>query len=214
MGARTHRAGGLDLRAEGTGQALPLQETFRWAAGQGQMEQHHRRRWGQAEKLAAWLGQEALATLTEDQALALYRISGGARTAQFRTNPIAEVRDSLDFLLYDTIKLESRFAECAAADGAYKLAGAGKELASCLLCLREPGLFAPWRPYTERALRRLGMYPATLKQGHLGLGYLDLLDALQVVRQQLALADFRWVDSFCYTVGQSNRPAKRGAGIG
>jgi hypothetical protein len=178
------------------------------------MEQHHRRRWRQAGEWAAWLGQEALAILTEDQALALYRASGGRRTAQFRINPIAEVRDSLDFLLYDTIKLESRFAECAAADGAYKLAGAGKELASYLLCLREPGLFAPWRPYTERALRRLGMYPATLKQGHLGLRYLDLLDALQSVRQQLALGDFRWVDSFCYAVGQSNRPAKRGAGIG
>ncbi len=185
-----------------------LEAARRQAASQGQLERLHRKRWGPAGAMAAWLGQEALAALSKSQALALYRASGDTHSPQFRTNPIPDVRDSLDFLLYDTIALESRFAEFAAEDGSYKLAGAGKELASFLLCLREPGLFAPWRPYTERALRRLELYPATLRQGHLGLRYLDLLDALLRVRQQLRLADFRWVDSFCYTVGQSNRPAK------
>ncbi len=190
MGAGNPIAGRADLRAA----ARP------YAVDQGGLEQRHQQRWGQAGEMASWLGQEALAELTEAQALALYRASGGARTALFRTNPMAEVRDSLDFLLYDTITLESRFAEFAAEDGAYKLAGAGKELASYLLCLRVPALFAPWRPYTERALRRLELYPPTLKAGHLGLRYLDLLDALQRVRRQAGLADFRWVDSFCYVV--------------
>jgi hypothetical protein len=155
--------------------------------------------------MRAWLDQEALTGLTQEQALALYRASGGTCAAQFRSNPLAEVRDSLDFLLYDTIKLESRFAEFAAEEGAYKLKGAGKELASCLLCLREPGLFAPWRAYTERALRRLELCPATLKQGHLGLRYLDLLDALQRLRQRFGLPDFQWVDSFCYQQAQLQR---------
>jgi hypothetical protein len=126
--------------------------------------------------------------------------------AEFRANPLDDVRDSLDFLLYDTISLENRFAECAAADGAYKLSGAGKEWAAYLLCLREPELFAPWRTYTERALRRLGLYPKTLGDGHLGLRYLDLLDVLQAVRRSLALPDFQCVDSFCYLAARSGGP--------
>ncbi|MSQ06477.1 MAG: hypothetical protein EXR54_05685 [Dehalococcoidia bacterium] len=201
MSTSSHRTAQLDLQARSG-----LEAALRQVADQGQLEHLHQERWGQTGTMAAWLGQEALAGLSESQALALYRASGGTHTAQFRTSPIADIRDSLDFLLYDTISLESRFAEFAAEDGFYKLAGAGKELASFLLCLREPGLFAPWRPYTERALRRLEMYPATLRQGHLGLRYLDLLDALQRLRQQLGPADFRWVDSFCYTVGRLPKP--------
>jgi hypothetical protein len=42
------------------------------------------------------------------------------------------------------------------------------------------------------------MYPDTLQQGHLGLRYLDWLEVIQKVRQQLGVADFRAVDEFCY----------------
>ena len=88
-----------------------------------------------------WLQQEELLTLTTDQAMELYRASGGRDAAQFKTNAIEDIRDGLDFLLYDNIKLEGRFDECAAPDGAYRLAGAGRELPSYLLCLSNPSLF-------------------------------------------------------------------------
>ncbi len=135
-----------------------------------------------------------------DQALSIYRAGGGTRGRQFQTNPIEEIRDSLDFLLYDTITLEGRFQECASEQGAYRLAGAGKEFTSFLLCLREPSLFGIWNAYVERALRVLDMYPPALGKGHLGLRYLDLLDALQEVKQLAGLTDFPAVDEFCYAV--------------
>ncbi|HEU0022323.1 MAG TPA: hypothetical protein VFR55_11715, partial [Dehalococcoidia bacterium] len=128
---------------------------------------------------------------------------GSRHSQDFKTNSIGEIRDSLDFLLYDTIKLESRFDECVSPGGAYQLAGAGKEFVSYLLCLREPGLFGLWNSQVERTVKFLGLYPATLSKGHWGLRYLDLLDALQRVRLQMGLVDFREVDRFAHWVARS-----------
>ena len=59
--------------------------------------------------------------LCMEQALVLYTASGGSKRDDFKSNPIAEIRDSLDFLLYDTVQLEGRFQECADGAGAFKL---------------------------------------------------------------------------------------------
>jgi hypothetical protein len=184
----------------GNPRQLALRESYRQAVAMGQLESYRRRRWGRAEEFAGWLAQTALPSLSMQQAMALYRASGGNRSGEFKTNPAEEVRDSLDFLLYDTIKLEGRFDECASDEGAYKLSGAGKEFMSYLLCLREPALFGIWNSHAERALRQWGLYPQTLKVGPVGIRYLDFLDALQRLRQQLGLADFRLVDEFAYWI--------------
>jgi hypothetical protein len=173
-----------------------LLEGFSKAAQGGQLERYRQRRW----ERAAVMAENALPDLSHDQGLALYRASGGNRVAQFRVNPIAELRDSLDFLLYDNIRLEARFDECAAEEGGYKLAGAGKEFVSFLLCLRDPGLFAHWNSNTERMLRVMGNYPPGLGRGRLGNRYMDLLDALQGLCIRTGLADFQQVDEFAYFV--------------
>ncbi len=186
-----------------------LAESYRQAKqaeGDGTLVRYWKRRWQRAEEMATWLSEAALPSLTLEQELALYRASGGNQSKDFAANPLTEVRDALDFLLYDSITLEARFNECVSAAGAYKLAGAGKEFVSYLLCLRQPTLLAAWNPAAERSLRRLGLYPKTMARGHWGLRYLDLLDALQRVRAQYGLADYREVDEFCYFL--SRRAAK------
>ena len=146
-------------------------EAYQQTLRLGQLESYRQRRWQRSDEFSTWLDQSTLPSLTMEQTLALYRASGGGRTGEFKTNPIEEVRDSLDFLLFDTIMLVGRFDECASQEGAYNLAGTGN--------------------------------------GHLGLGYLDLLESLQPVRQQPGLADFRSVDEFAYALSQ---PAKRTGG--
>ena len=181
---------------------LHLLEDFSTAVRRGELDRYRERRWGKAETMAQWLAQESLTAMTTEQGIALYRASGGTRITQFRSNPIAELRDSLDFLLYDTIRLEARFDECADDEGGYRLAGAGKEFVSFLLCIRDPTLFGPWNSYSERMLRVLGRYPPALRKGRLGNRYMDLLDALQEVRSRLRLADYRQVDEFSYYVAR------------
>ena len=189
-----------------------LAEEFRVAEGGGELDTFRRRRWGDDGR-AGWLEQDYLPTLTEAEALTLYRGAGGRQSKRFGSNPIADVRDAVDFLLYDTVKLENRFEECAAETGGFGLAGAGKEWPSYLLTLREPTLFAPWSPHTERTLRRLGMLPPGLRNGHPGLCYIDLLDILAGIAHRAQLPDFRSIDEFCYlngrqksAAGQSRRP--------
>lgn len=178
---------------------------FHRAATEGELDQFRHRRWERADEYRAWLTEDALPSLTAQQAETLYRGAGGRKIARFRTNTIAEIRDVADFLLYDAIKLENRFEECAVETGGFGLAGAGKEWPSYLLALRDPGLFAPWSPHTERALRGLGMLPPGLRNGHPGLCYIDLLDALGHIAARTGLADFRAVDEFCYFNGRVRR---------
>lgn len=97
--------------------------------------------------------------------------------AEFKVYPIEEVRDSLDFLLHDTVKLEGRFSECTSAGGAYKVAG--KEFLSYVMRLPDPTLFAVWNSWAERALQFLGMYPEMPRKGDLERRYLEWLDTIQ-----------------------------------
>jgi hypothetical protein len=183
-----------------------IADNFRRADQGGELDAFRRRRWGNDGR-ADWLKQDHLASLTDAEATTLYRGAGGRQTKRFRTNPIAEVRDAVDFLLYDTIKLENRFEECATETGGFGLAGAGREWPSYLLTLREPTLFAPWSPHTERTLRRFGMLPAGFRNGHPGLCYIDLLDTLVVLARRMQLPDFRSVDEFCYLNGRTKNAA-------
>ena len=183
-----------------------LRRSYDNALQSGALDAFRKRRWTRAAEFAGWLEQDALASLQPQQALLLYRASGGRDTASFCANPIEELRDSLDFLLYDTIKLEGRFDECVNDGGAYKLSGAGKEFVTWLLCLRNPYLFGVWNSNAERMLRGMGAYPEAMRRGPMGIRYLDLLEALARVQFQVGLPDFIEVDSLAWL---STRPRRR-----
>ena len=190
-----------------TDRRLTLQQGYAEAAQAGVLSGYRKRRWGRSEEFAVWLEQPALGFLDRGQALALYRASGGRKTKAFSAFPIEELRDSLDFLLYDTIKLEGRFDECGAPDGAYTPLGAGKEFASYLLCLRQPRLLGVWNGNSERLLRRLGLETDTMKHGPIGIRYLDVLDALGRVGSEFGWADFLQVDELAYFVARVQQRA-------
>ena len=183
---------------------LEVRQAYREALSDGRLDAYVKRRWRRSEEFAGWLTQESLPILSLEQASALYRASGGRKSQEFRSNLIEDIRDSLDFLLFDTIGLETRFAECASTTGAYYLAGAGREFTSYAMCVADPSLFAFWGSHSENALRRLGAYPANFNKGHLGLSYLDLLNAFHAVRLRLGLTDFRAVDELAFLVTRKN----------
>ncbi len=187
----------------GGGPELPeLMHGYHRALDQGLLESYRKRRWSRCREFSRWLSQENLPDLSVDQAAAVFRASGGSRTAEYKANPIEEIRDTLDFLLYDDVKLEGRFDECAAEGGGFKLAGAGKEFASYILCLKEPALFALWNSNAERVLRRTNSLNARMKTGPLGIQYLDVLDCLSWLRDNLGLPNYMALDEFCYAVSR------------
>ena len=117
-----------------------LAQAYRQAEREGALARYWKRRWQRAAEMAAWLSEDELPSLTAEQGMVLYRASGGSRSKEFAANPATEVRDTLDFLLYDTITLEARFNECVADGGAYKLEGVGKEFVppTCSACDSRP----------------------------------------------------------------------------
>ena len=188
-----------------------LAQAYRETAQTGVLASYWKRRWQRNAEMAAWLSDAELPSLSEPQALALYRAAGGGKAREFAGNGLADITETIDFLLYDTITLEARFNECAAEGGAYKLAGAGKEFISYLLCLQQPTLLAVWNQAAERALRRLERYPKSMGAGHWGLRYLDLLDVTHRLRPEFGLADFREVDEFFYFITRRAAAAPRNA---
>ena len=164
---------------------------------------YRRKKWSRSAEFHQWLQEDTLPELKMEQALDLYRASGGRDAAGFKSNSIEEIRDGVDFLLYDNIKLEGRFDECAATEGAYRMAGAGKEFPSYLLCLSNPGLFAVWNANAEGLLKRAGLLSAGIERGPMGIRYLDLLEALNQVRARSGRHDFREIDELAY---QAARP--------
>ncbi len=200
-------ASGLSL------ERFQLAQAYRETAQTGVLARYWKRRWQRSAEMAGWLSQEELPGLTEQRALALYRASGGGKAREFAANGLTDIAETIDFLLYDTITLEARFNECVAEGGAYKLAAAGKEFISYLLCLKQPTLLAVWNQAAERALRRLDRYPRSMSAGHLGLRYLDLLDATHRLRPEFGLADFREVDEFFYFVTRRGAASTGGAAL-
>ena len=166
---------------------------------------YRRKKWLRSGEFCQWLKQEELLTLTKDQAIELYRASGGRDISQFKTNTIEDIRDGLDFLLYDNIKLEGRFDECAASEGAYRMAGTGKEFPSYLLCLSNPGIFGVWNANAETLLKQTGLLPSTIKRGPIGIRYLDVLGSLNQVRSRTGRQDFREIDELAYQTARVNR---------
>ena len=193
-----------DLRTQFT--PADLRRIHDEALEAGKLDAYRKRRWSGAAEFAGWLEQDTLTHLSSEQALRLYRASGGRDSTALSAIPIEEVRDSLDFLLYDTIKLEGRFDECVSPGGAYKLAGVGREFISWLLCLRNPALFCVWNGNAEKMLRRVGMFPAAMKRGPEGIRYLDLLEALGRLGSRAGLPDFIAVDE---TAWLAAKPIKR-----
>ena len=188
---------------------LNIIEEYRLARDDARLARRRELRWSRSDEFSDWLKQESLASLSMDQALTLHRAAGGGRSGEFKTNPIEDIRDTLDFLLYDTVKLEGRFEECAAVGGGFKLEGAGKEFVSYVLCLQQPGLLAVWNSYAERTLRRLGTLSRGMKTGPMGIRYLDMLEGLAQARFRLGLPDFRALDELCFAVAaRKTRPGR------
>lgn len=175
-----------------------LADAYQQSLENGLLDPYRKRRWARFREFSVWLDQESLTRLNIEQAAILFRASGGNRPAEFKANAVEEIRDTLDFLLYDEVKLEGRFDECAMEGGGFKLAGAGKEFISYVLCLREPSLFGIWNTNSERVLRRVGSRTAITQAGPLGIQYLDVLDGLAQLRNHIGLKDFRAVDEACY----------------
>ena len=167
-------------------------------------------RWDRIGQFQGWIQQSELAHLTLEQAQVLYSSSGGRKGKEFRANSLEEVRDSIDFLLYDPLSLDGRFSECVDPEGAYTLKGCGKSFVSYLLCVRYPQLFGHWSSYSDRSLSMLGMTRPKARKMAQGQGttYVQYLDLLWSVRKGAGMADFPELDRFLWWLAKEGKTGK------
>ncbi len=176
-------------------------------------------RWDRIGQFQGWLQQGALPDLSLDQAHLLYSASGGRKGKEFKANTLEEVRDSIDFLLYDPLSLDGRFSECVDPEGAYTLKGSGKSFVSYLLCVRYPQLFGHWSSYSDRSLSMLGMARPKARKMAQGQGttYVQYLDLLWSVRKAAGMVDFPELDRFLWWLakeGKARNPSGNGRDLG
>ena len=164
-------------------------------------------RWDRIGQFQGWLQQSALPHMTLEQAQTLYSASGARKGKEFKANSLEEVRDSIDFLLYDPLSLDGRFSECVDPEGAYTLKGCGKSFVSYLLCLRYPQLFGHWSSYSDRSLSMLGMARPKARKMAQGQGttYVQYLDLLWSVRKAAGMPDFPELDKFMWWLAKEGK---------
>ncbi len=172
-------------------------------------------RWNRIGQFQGWLQQSSLQHLTLEQAQVLYSASGGRKGKEFKSNSPEEVRDSIDFLLYDPLSLDGRFSECVDPEGAYTLKGCGKSFVSYLLCVRYPQLFGHWSSYSDKSLSMLGTARPKARKMAQGQGttYVQYLDVLWSVRKAAGMADFPELDRFLWWLsreGKARSPSENG----
>ena len=155
-------------------------------------------RWERAGEFQGWLNEATLQDLAFQQAKEIYRAAGGRKITEFNSNSIEEIRDAIDFLLYDPLSLEGRFSECVNRGSSCALGGSSKEFASYLLCIKDPQLLGVWSAYSERALAMLGLTIPKKRNLSPGTRYVQYLDLLWGLRRTTALADFQALDGFLY----------------
>jgi len=173
---------------------------FTEAMATGILDNYIKRTFGKASEFSESLEETQLHSLTTELSLSIYRASAGRKVGEFKKNSIEDIGDTIDFLLYDNIKLEGRFYECVSDFGSYKLLGAGKEFISYLLHIRDPSLFGMWNGSAEKSLKLLGWDTVNLKKGPWGIRYIDLLDMSYRIQSRFRLADLRSVDQFNHWV--------------
>ena len=156
------------------------------------------RRWQHAAEFRRWLEQDALRTLTLDQACLMYSACGGRKAKGFGSNALEEIREAFDFLLYDPLSLEGRFSECVTEGSAYELKGSNKAFISYLLCVKDPLLFGVWTPSSDKGLAMLGFITPKERSASPGTKYVRYLDLLWGLRRTAGMADFQELDRFLF----------------
>jgi hypothetical protein len=66
-------------------------------------------------------------------------------------------------------------------------------------------LLGVWNGNAERLLRRAGAYPESMKQGPIGIRYLEFLEALGRLRARMGFRCFAQVDELAYLLARSNK---------
>ncbi|MEE8442370.1 MAG: hypothetical protein V3S37_01360 [Dehalococcoidia bacterium] len=120
-----------------------------------------RRKWGKAETASELTKEESLAALTMEQADELYRSLPVTqrKRGEFLSNPLQEIRECIEFLLYGEVTYEIRVWEFLDEMGGYRLNGGDEPLAAALLCTRDPLLYGLVNTTVSRALRKMGIAP-------------------------------------------------------
>jgi len=142
---------------------------------------------------------EWVESLTEVQALELYRITGWGVMLYHRTfleNGFDRIKDALRYLLYGSDSIEGRFFNVVDNQGTHKLGGVEREFASFLLCLHDNQQYGTWNGLVDEGLRLLKMTPQRERGEHIGQIYAAIVDKLKEIQEMGQLPDLQFVDEF------------------
>jgi hypothetical protein len=171
---------------------------FRREDAKGGYEERRREWWGKLG-VKELITEEGIERLDPDAALWLYKNVGwGAKLypRSFLESGIDSIKKALKYLLYGADPVEKRFFHVVDSRGDLKLAGAAREFASFLLCMRDPKSFAIWNGAVDAGLKMLGFLPARTRGEHVGVTYTKICQACEDVRQRAGFADLQATDEF------------------
>lgn len=161
------------------------------------------KRWEDHGRWKEWIAPEKIDNLSDEELKTKffeYYNKGAGRhpfDARWRnkiTEDMAKFRETLKFLLDETIPLEHRLNEVLNSDGTYHINGMGKALVTSLLMDLNLDKYSTWNGKTEISLKVLGLMPNG--NGSFGEKYELIMDILTHIRDLSPNISFLEIDHF------------------
>ncbi|MDV2495789.1 MAG: endonuclease NucS [bacterium] len=109
-------------------------------------------------------------------------------------------RDTLTFLLDETISLKERINEVLNKNGKHHIEGLGRGLTTSLLMDLNPQQYVTWNNKTDKGLETLGCQPSFERGDDWGTKYEKILEAIREIQSLNPQSNFLEIDHFLHIV--------------
>ena len=166
-----------------------IKQLFNDPAIQGKIKEYKPDREEAHKKWVEWLNTESLEKISDDELknkFIEYYDRGAGRHTFIPINrdriirDIKKFRETLKFLLNESIDIKQRINEVLENDGKYKIEGVGKALVTSFLFDFNPDKYCIWNNRVEIGLEKIGWKPQL--RGKMGEKYSQILETLEKLK--------------------------------
>jgi len=167
------------------------------------------KRWKYHKRWKEWIDPNKLDTLSDDELkrrFLEYFNEGAGRhpfNAIYRDRIVRDIkkfRETMKFLLNESIPVRERLNEILNKDGRFHIEGIGKALATSILMDLDPQKYATWNNKTNMGLEALGLTPQFARGDDWGTKYEKVMEILRHIKDLKLELSFLEVDHFLHIV--------------
>ena len=167
-----------------------------------------------SKRWKGWIDPDKVGTLSDDELknkFLEYFNEGAGRhpfNAVYRDRIVRDItkfKETINFLIDESIPVKKRLNKVLNADGRYHIEGIGKGLATSILMDLNPQKYATWNNKTNMGLEALGLTPQFTRGDDWGTRYEKVIEVITHIKSLKLELSFLEVDHFLHIVSAEER---------